>query len=139
MPETMNAKSERTAEQVISIAFAANLDFLRHVAVGIASILHVHPHHRLDFRVITTGADPVTEQRIRQTTANFPLASLSFRHCTGLQLNKFFLSGHVGRETYLRLFLAKLLPDLDRILYLDADVVAVDDLRPLFATDLGST
>ena len=35
-------------------------------------------------------------------------------------------------------FLAKLLPDLDRVLYLDADVVVVDDLRALYATDLGS-
>ena len=48
---------ERTTERLISIVFAVNTNFLRHAAVGIASILHAHPHQRLDFRVITTGAD----------------------------------------------------------------------------------
>jgi lipopolysaccharide biosynthesis glycosyltransferase len=37
-----------------------------------------------------------------------------------------------------RIYLPELLPDVDRILYLDGDVLAVDSLEPLWATDLGS-
>ena len=35
-----------------------------------------------------------------------------------------------------RVFLPELLPRLDRVLYLDADVIACHDLRPLWRTDL---
>lgn len=36
-----------------------------------------------------------------------------------------------------RVFLPELLPDVEHVLYLDADVIAVDDLGPLWETDLG--
>ena len=36
-----------------------------------------------------------------------------------------------------RIFLPELLPDVDRVLYLDVDTLAVDSLEPLWATDLG--
>lgn len=38
---------------------------------------------------------------------------------------------------WFRLLLPELLPEADRVLYLDGDTLAVDDLAPLWATDLG--
>ena len=35
-----------------------------------------------------------------------------------------------------RIFLPELLPDVDRVLYLDADTIAVDSLAPLWEIDL---
>ena len=35
-----------------------------------------------------------------------------------------------------RVYLPRLLPSVDRVLYLDADAIVVDDLRPLWETDL---
>jgi lipopolysaccharide biosynthesis glycosyltransferase len=41
------------------------------------------------------------------------------------------------RANYLRLFMDRVLPDRDRVLYLDSDVLVLGDLAPLLATDLG--
>jgi lipopolysaccharide biosynthesis glycosyltransferase len=41
------------------------------------------------------------------------------------------------RAMWYRVFLPDLLPDVDRVLYLDADTIAVDSLAPLWATELG--
>ena len=38
-----------------------------------------------------------------------------------------------------RIFLPELLPGVDRVLYLDVDTLAMDDLGPLWHTDLGDT
>ena len=42
------------------------------------------------------------------------------------------------RAMWYRLFLPEVAPDLDRILYLDADTIVVERLDALFATDLFS-
>ncbi|MEG0804139.1 MAG: glycosyltransferase, partial [Pygmaiobacter sp.] len=42
------------------------------------------------------------------------------------------------REMYYRLFAAKFLPEtLDRILYLDPDIVVLNSIRPLYELDMG--
>jgi lipopolysaccharide biosynthesis glycosyltransferase len=42
----------------------------------------------------------------------------------------------IGPETWFRVLLPELIPDVDRVLYLDADLLVVDDLEPLWTTDL---
>ncbi|MBB1498214.1 glycosyltransferase family 8 protein [Paracoccus sp. MC1862] len=39
--------------------------------------------------------------------------------------------GHLTRSTYLRLLIPALMPDEDRVLYMDCDMVVTDDLSPL--------
>src|SRR3954447_19810145 len=40
------------------------------------------------------------------------------------------------KATWYRIFLPELLPDVDRLLYLDSDLIVVDLLAPLWAIDL---
>ena len=46
------------------------------------------------------------------------------------------VSGHINRAAYFRILGPELLPDVSRFLYLDCDIVVVDDLEPLWATEL---
>ena len=45
--------------------------------------------------------------------------------------------GHLTRSTYLRLLIPDLMPDADRVVYMDCDMVVTDDLSPLAALPLG--
>ena len=52
-------------------------------------------------------------------------------------LQKISLEGnHLPISAFYRIFLPELLPNLDRILYLDADTLVINDLNPLWQTDL---
>ncbi len=44
--------------------------------------------------------------------------------------------GFTRKATWYRIFLPDLLPEVDRILFLDADLLALDSLAPLWETDL---
>jgi lipopolysaccharide biosynthesis glycosyltransferase len=44
--------------------------------------------------------------------------------------------GYFSRAMWYRILLPDLLPDLDQVLYLDADTVVLDSLEPLWATEL---
>lgn len=47
--------------------------------------------------------------------------------------------GHVSLATYFRLFLAQLLPDsIDRVIYLDGDIICLKPLRSLWEMELGN-
>lgn len=45
--------------------------------------------------------------------------------------------GHLTRSTYLRLLIPDLLPEADRVVYMDCDMVVTADLAPLATLDLG--
>lgn len=45
--------------------------------------------------------------------------------------------GHLTRSTYLRLLIPDLLPDAERVVYMDCDMVVTDDLSPLATLPLG--
>lgn len=49
----------------------------------------------------------------------------------------FHVSRHITLATYSRLFLPLLLPDVEKVLYIDCDVVAVSDVSELFEIDMG--
>lgn len=46
-------------------------------------------------------------------------------------------SDRYGYSAWYRILLPNLLKDIDRVLYLDSDLLILDNLEPLFATDLG--
>ena len=56
-------------------------------------------------------------------------------------VKQFFSSLHTrdyySKSTYYRLFIPTLYPDLDKALYLDCDIVVLDDVANLFNVDLG--
>ncbi|MDO5605951.1 MAG: glycosyltransferase family 8 protein [Paracoccus sp. (in: a-proteobacteria)] len=45
--------------------------------------------------------------------------------------------GHLTSSTYLRLLIPDLMPDEERVIYMDCDMVVLDDLTPLSRLDLG--
>lgn len=47
------------------------------------------------------------------------------------------MRGHLTRSTYLRLLIPSLMPDEDRVVYMDCDMVAPGDLSPLGSLPLG--
>ncbi len=40
----------------------------------------------------------------------------------------FYIRGHFSKETYYRLVLPELLPNYDKVLYLDSEMIAMDDV-----------
>jgi lipopolysaccharide biosynthesis glycosyltransferase len=120
----------------LHVALAADDAYLPHCAAVLSSLrahdhgapVHAHVLHpsapdagavgRLasmaDGRALTVTAHPIDPARV----AGLPAW------------------GRLPVTMWYRILLPELLPDVDRVLYLDADVLVVDSLAPLWATDL---
>lgn len=64
-------------------------------------------------------------------------AEISFLEIEDARVAGLPTKGFTGKATWYRIFLPDLLPDVDRVLHLDADLIALDSLVALWETDLG--
>lgn len=119
------------------IVFCIDNHNLLQVSVVIDSILeHLAPGAELTFHVIYDGArDRAAARFARRQLGDHRLC---FIQADAHPFGELPLLDHVTAAALLKLRLGELLPDVDRVLYLDADTLVLRDLRPLLATDLGT-
>ena len=121
---------------MIEIACSADARYLPHVSAMLHSLL-THTRSR-PLRVwLMHGRDLPEDgrERVAAVTRQFG-AELQF-----LRVPDSMIEGFPTRKfhysCWYRILLPELLPQLERILYLDCDVIVTDDLEPLWTMDLG--
>ncbi|MDR1053228.1 MAG: hypothetical protein LBL39_03545, partial [Planctomycetaceae bacterium] len=116
----------------MDIAIASDLNYLPHAGTLIRSLCENNSANKLNFHLITMDSRVVTDERLD----NFFRSILSSRVNAQVHLigedNPFVKQIPEGgvilsRATYLR-FLAPELISADKILYLDCDMIVLDDL-----------
>lgn len=120
------------------ILFCANPEYFQHLAVAAASVIDNARGATIDFHVLTCDRDPGAEAKLEEGFAGFERVSLRIHHVDERALGGLFVDRYLTKECYLRLLAAEILPsDVEKVIYLDCDVVVLEDLRRLWAEDLG--
>ncbi|MFV0587259.1 glycosyltransferase family 8 protein [Bacteroides reticulotermitis] len=123
---------------MIDIVCNIDKNYVEHCGVMLTS-LFVH-NADLNFRIhiINTGLSESDKQRL--TTYVEDNQAKAFFYDVDFSVIKDFPiaeKDHLSLAAYLRLFMSKLLPtDIDKILYLDCDLLVVDSIKELWDTDL---
>jgi lipopolysaccharide biosynthesis glycosyltransferase len=92
----------------------------------------------LDVHVLESGFSEPLQRRVRDS---LPTGAVSIQWITVdvQQFEEFSTIEHISKVTFARLLIPRVFPQaVRRILYLDADMLILDDLGELFATDLGA-
>ena len=123
---------------IVSVAFCFDDKFCTLAAGAIASLIHhVKANHQYDIYIIHYDISEQNKNLICgiNNKLNVSIKFIYFDAQITLQ-NKLYLRAWYSRDIYSRLFLHKILPDIKRILYLDADIIVTCDIANIFNTEL---
>ncbi|HTU53383.1 MAG TPA: glycosyltransferase family 8 protein [Acetobacteraceae bacterium] len=126
----------RTCAQIL---LCSNSLFLQHAAVCLTSLLANSPDLFFDIVVVSREGEAVNEEKLQRSLAIFCNHSLRFRQFTPppdrlLPLNP---RAHYTLDNWTRLWVEEFFgADVDRVLYLDCDMVVVGSVAPLWKIDL---
>ena len=125
----------------INVCLACDDNYSKYAGVVIASILaNSAPSDNLHFYILDGGIKEENKTKINELKSiknceiNFVNIDESlFENYKNIQTH-----AYITLPAYYRLKIASLLPDVDRIIYFDCDVVVNSSLKTLFNIDLGS-
>lgn len=124
-----------TEKAKINILVTLDENYLHHLNVMLFSLLHSNPD--CDFDVYLLHA-AIGEEALTQTRSLLaPSGRLISVQAADLELGDAPTTARYPREIYYRIFAARYLPQsLDRILYLDPDIIVNGSIRELYQQSL---
>ena len=127
-----------TASGAIHVATATDRSYLPWCATGLLSCLRATSDRRVHFHVLHEGTIPANEQEQLTEMVRAHQGCIDFRLIDAELLATLPTKGPSlgGRISWARVLLPEIFPHLDRVIYLDADVLAIKSLSPLWTEDL---
>lgn len=124
---------------MIHIAFNIDHRYVRHCAVTLASVFSNNPQTAITAHIIGRGITSDDRKALEEVT-RLGRGGLRFYEPDAHLLDGFAIHATHGRitmATYYRCFLAEMLPaDIDRVIYLDSDLLVLRPLQPLWEIPL---
>lgn len=124
--------------EAIHIGFAIDKNFGIFAGIAITSLVHNNIDHQLVVHIIHDGLQPDDMCKLQRLERLYRNLSLHMYLMDDTEDMTFVVpQGHITQAMYYRYLFSKLLPrEVQRILYLDADIICKGDLLPLWRTDL---
>lgn len=123
----------------MNLLLSSDNNYAQHLGVAIYSVLFNNAEiESIRFFVVDNGIKEDNIKKLRQVIEPFKNAELSFISFEKWK-NRLNLSMEwpISLSSYARLFMGSMLPeDVDRVLYLDCDMVVCGSLQPLWMTDM---
>ncbi len=123
----------------IHICFSSSNEYSRHMGVAILSILaHAQEKDYYHFHVLDGGISEENRQKLASIVQGrgelhyIPVCADDFKDCPMTMY-----VDYITRQTYYRFRIPSYLPLVDKVLYLDCDIIVHHDVRELYELELG--
>ena len=132
----------------VPVVMAADRNYLQYMRVALESLVRSSTSGNIDALLLTSGLDDESRRLLLSGLPSRP--NLSVRlinlddalhsiHLTKVDAKSTTgLVPHVSAASCWRLFLPELLPDYDKLIYIDVDVIVRQDIAPLYDFELGT-
>lgn len=131
--------ADRPAPGTVNIAFSSDRTYLPHTAAMLRSLFdHADPERPLNLFFLYSDLSGRDLALLQSVVATRPGARLHAIDTGGWFEDSYRSASRApSNATYNRFLLFRLLPGLDRLIYLDGDVIVTADICALYDTDMG--
>lgn len=126
-------------DMVIPVVFAADDNYAPMVTATINSMLsNASSSNAFDIVVLERNIREDNKRRMTDFFSSFKNARVRFVDVSGMIRSRNLQTNnpHISIETYYRFLIEDVFPAYDKVLYLDSDLIVLDDVGKLFAIDL---
>lgn len=121
----------------MNLLFCFDQNYQQHFGVAITSVLLNNLSSHFDVHIITNFMEEKLKQKLDTLSKNYKCSFHLYIINNLDKISQLKVSAHVSNATYYRLIMAEILPKhIDKILYLDSDVVVISPLEELYNIDL---
>ena len=122
----------------MNIVCATDDNFVQHCTIMMVSVLSNNPNTA--FYVLTDGLTEENERILHEECermgGTLHVCLVDDKQINALPLSKTEGLNHISKATYYRLMISDLLPEVDKVIYLDCDIVVNGSLAELWETDI---
>lgn len=123
----------------MEIAFCLDNNYIQYCATVIASILSNNPNERITFHVLSDNLTNENKSKVKNWLASYKNKFIVFYNINSQTFKGFPIeNAYINITTYYRLLLPDILKDIDKVLYLDCDVIINSSLLELWNTDISN-
>lgn len=123
--------------ETLRVVFCFDENLVSQVQVAAASLLDAcGADASCEIHCVCTPPAAVAAESLGRVIGGRDFGATLVMHCVENPYARGYQVRDISAGTYLRLALPRLLPDVDRILYMDADVLVQESLLPLWRTPL---
>lgn len=124
--------------EIFRVVFCFDENLVAQVQAAAASLLDARGlDDHFEIHCVCTEAAGGVKTPLEHVIKRRDPASVLVMHCMENPYENAYQVRNISAGTYLRLALPGLLPEVDRILYMDADVLVRESLTPLWETPMG--
>lgn len=136
--ESLQMAFPKQKEKSVPIVFATNNAFVPPCTVAIHSLLVNRSSDRFyDIVILESEVSQENKRIIRSMIMGMENVSIRFLNVSFIIKNyNLVANDHITVETYYRFIIQSALPEYDKVLYLDGDIVCLRDVAELYDTDI---
>ena len=121
---------------MINLCFCIDENYVVMLGAVFESIKDSNSHNDICIYVLTRGVSSASKKRLSSVFSDIKNISVNFVDALDKDIEELEAGGHISSATYIRFEIPDLLAGIDKVLYLDADLVVVDDLMGFWQVDI---
>jgi lipopolysaccharide biosynthesis glycosyltransferase len=122
--------------ETINIIFSSDDNYAQFMGVALCSIFeNKKAEYKIDVYVLDGGISNENMRRLKILEGRYNFRIIYLK--VNLNIFKdFYVSKYITQATYFRILIPSLLPDINKVLYLDCDVIIMGDIFELYSVDI---
>lgn len=120
----------------INICFCIDEGYVPYLGAVLTSLIDSNKHNTIDIYVLTSDVSESSKQRLEAAVKAITNFTITFVNAKDQNIKRLEAGGHISSATYIRFEIPELLSKIDKVLYLDADLIILDDIVDYWNIDI---